>query len=118
MLTPHDAETVCKELLPVQNKSYELGLELKLPPSDVASIMHSAYLKQQERLIRIATEFTEHKEPRPTWRAIVDALRSSSVNNPQLAEEIERKYCVPSPPETGKLMSYGSFMYGAEFECL
>ena len=30
-LTPDDAVDVLEELLPAQNKSYELGLKLKLP---------------------------------------------------------------------------------------
>ena len=38
-------------------------------------------------------EFTKQAEPKPTWRAIVAALRNPVVNLPQLAIRIEAKHC-------------------------
>ena len=38
--------------------------------------------------LKIATD------PRPTWEAVVAALRSPIVNEKYLAEQLESKYCV------------------------
>ena len=94
LLTPNDAETVFEELLPAQNKSNELGCQLKLNPTEVKRI-HSTYHKSQKRLQCIIVEFTRQTKTRPTWKVIIDALKSSSVSSPELAELLERKYCFP-----------------------
>ena len=41
-------------------------------------------------------EFLKQAEPRPTWRAIVTALRSPAVNLPQLAMRVEAAH-FPDP---------------------
>ena len=87
-LTPDDAVDVLEELLPAQDKSYELGLKLKLPHHEVESI-HSLYSKPRSRLLHILIGFTNQTEPRPTWRVIVEALRSPAVNLPALARRVE-----------------------------
>ncbi|CAI8020108.1 hypothetical protein GBAR_LOCUS12032, partial [Geodia barretti] len=54
-----------------------------------------------ERLLHILLSFTRQKEPRPTWRIIVDALRSRPVNLPRLAMQVEAVRCrdvVPGTP--------------------
>ena len=71
-----------------QNQSYALGLKLKLPPHVVEAI-HSTYLQPRDRLLQVLIEFTKQIDPRPTWRAIVAALRSPAVNLPQLAMRVE-----------------------------
>ena len=88
VLTPNDAVQVLEELLPAQNQSYELGLKMKLPPHEVESI-HSTYSQPRQRLLRIIMLFLNQVDPKPTWRVIVDALKSPVVNLPQLAREVE-----------------------------
>ena len=88
VLTQNDAVQVLEELLPAQNQSYELGLKLKLPPHEVESI-HSTYSEPRQRLLRIIMLFLNQVDPQPTWRVIVDALKSPVVNLPQLARAIE-----------------------------
>ena len=88
LLTDKDAITVYEELLPAQNKSYELGLKLKLPEYVVEGIQKS-FSDPQTRLLHVLKEFRNQMEPRPTWRIIVGALRSPAVNLPQLASEVE-----------------------------
>ena len=107
-LKPDDAIDVLDELVEAQNHSYELGLKLKLQPHEVASI-HSTYSKPRSRLLHVLIEFTEKVEPKPTWRVIIDALRSPSVDLPRLAKKVEEAYfptttslVVPEP--TGKLV--------------
>ena len=36
--------------------------------------------------------------PRPTWRAVVTALRSRSVDEQSVAEQLESKYCISAQP--------------------
>ena len=88
VLTPNDAVQVLEELLPAQNQSYELGLKMKLPPYEVESI-HSTYPQPRQRLLRIIMLFLNQVDPKPTWRVIVDALKSPAVNLPQLARAVE-----------------------------
>ena len=97
-LTPDDAVDVLEELLPAQNKSYELGLKLKLRQHEVDSI-HSTYSKPRSRLLHVLIEFTNQTEPRPTWRVIVEALRSPAVNLPALARRVEAAH-FPVPTAT------------------
>jgi hypothetical protein len=86
-LIPDDAGKILVELLPAQNKSRMLGLALNLPPHKVEAI-HSQYQNPQDRLYYVIIAFLE-REPRPTWRVIVKALRSRAVNLPALAKKME-----------------------------
>ena len=95
-LTPDDAVDVLQELLPAQNKSYELGLRLKLPHHDVEAI-HSKESPPDKYLLKVLIKFLQQAEPRPTWRVIVDALRSRSVNLPALASKVEATHYPVSP---------------------
>ena len=81
------------ELLPAQNKSYELGLKLKLLQHDVEAI-HSKELPPKNYLLKVLIKFLEQEEP--TRRVIVEALRSPSVGLPGLALKIERAH-LPVP---------------------
>ena len=97
-LTPDDAVNVLEEILEAQNQSYVLGLKLKLPLHDVDAI-HSTNLQPRDRLLQVLIEFTKQVDPRPTWRAIVAALRSPAVNLPQLAMKVEAAH-FPDPTAT------------------
>ena len=97
-LKPDEASDVLDELLPAQNQSYVFGLKLKLPPHDVEAI-HCKYLDPKERLLHILLAFTNQVEPRPTWRVIVEALRTPAVNRPALARRVEAAH-FPDPTAT------------------
>ena len=91
-LTQGDAVSVLDEIVEAQNDAYVIGLQLKLPVHEVKSI-HSMYTHPRDRLLHVLIEFSKQIEPRPTWRAIVDALKSPSVDLTQLAERIEAAHC-------------------------
>ena len=96
--------SVLDEVLKAENRSYVIGLKLKLPEHVVESI-HTVQKYPRDQLLHILIEFSKRVEPRPTRRIIVDVLKSPSVNLPYLAKEIEDKYCVFTstsavPPET------------------
>ena len=94
-LTPHDAVVVWEELLPAQNKPYELGLKLELQPYDVKAI-HSNNLSPKRYLFEVLIKFLQQAEPRPTWRVILVALKSPAVNLTALAKELETAH-FPDP---------------------
>ena len=86
-----------EELLEAQNKSKFLGLKLNLPTHVVEGI-HDQYSDPQTRLLNVIEEFLRQVEPRPTWRVIVEALRSPAVKLPRLALRLEEKYCKCTMP--------------------
>ena len=43
----------------------------------------------------LARWFKTAIDPRPTWEAVVAALRSPSVDEQHLADQLESKYCTP-----------------------
>ena len=95
VLTPNDGTGVVMKLIPAENKSYELGLALKLPQHKVESI-HMMFSEPQMRLLYVIMEFLL-TNPRPTWRLIIDALKSPLVNFPWLGREVEAAHFPDSP---------------------
>ena len=65
-----------------------LGLELRIPLHVVESI-EATHLKPCDRLRHVLIEFLKQLEPRPTWRVIIDALKSPTVNQSYLAGRVE-----------------------------
>ena len=96
-LTPDDAVEIFEELLPAQNQSYVLGLKLKLPLRIVEAI-HLQYQNPRDCLLHVIVAFLEQTEPRPTWRVIVNALRSRAINLPDLARRVEVAH-IPDPTD-------------------
>ena len=99
-LTPDDAAKIFEELLGAQNCAYQLGLKLNLPHSFIEAI-YASYSNPRDRLLHIILEFLKQAEPRPTWKVIVEALRSRLVNLPALARRVEAALA-PSEPTTSE----------------
>ena len=87
-LHPDDAVNILEELLDAQNESRTFGLKLNLPVDEVEAIF-TKYSDPRDRLLHIILAFLRQAEPRPTWRVIVDALRSPIVNLTALARRVE-----------------------------
>ena len=108
-----------------QNQSYVLGLKLKLPQYVVDGI-YEAHSQPQDRLLQVLIAFTKQVDPRPTWRAIVSALRSPAVNLPQLAMKVEATHYPdptasrePPPPEaTTSIADIGKYNITITTDCL
>ena len=101
-LKPDDAADVLEELLEAQNRSRYIGLKLRVPQH----VVDGTYSQPCDHLYSVIMEYLKKVEPRPTWKAIVDALKSPLVNFPNLAQKIERKYCLPASPQQGTYMYY------------
>ena len=93
-LDPDDVVEILEAILPAQNKAYELGLKLKVPLHDMQAIQKEN-LQPQDRLCEVIVRFLQGVEPTPTWRVIVDALRSPAVNLPNLAKQVETAHQLP-----------------------
>ena len=82
---------ILEELLEAQNQSFTFGLKLKLPVHDVKAIC-ARFSEPRKQLLHIIISFLEQAEPRPTWRVIVDALRSDAVGLTALARRVEKAH--------------------------
>lgn len=98
---------VVEALFDAKHKASDLGLKLKVPHSELTSIC-KVHQDPQEQLTAIINYFLKQIEPRPTWRLIVEALRSPLVGLPRLAKEVEAAHCptatrdVPPPQTTSE----------------
>ena len=80
-------------------------------PQHVVNAIHSREMEPHMYLLKVISEFLNEVGSRPTWRVIVDALRSPVVRLHQLANEVEAAHfpdsipihkAVPdTPPTTG-----------------
>ena len=104
-LTEGDLVTVLNEIYEARVRAHFVGLNLKIS-TDVLESIKTRYDDDGERLYYVIFEFLKRLDPKPTWRAIVDALKSATVNMAKLAEKIEAKFCSPPKPDTGKGMQY------------
>ena len=89
-----DAGQIARELHEAQNESFSLGLELNLPSHEVEAI-HQQHQRPRDRLVHVIIAFLKRTE-RPTWRVIVEALRSPTVGLPGLARRVEEAH-FPDP---------------------
>ena len=87
-LIPDDAGKILEELLDAQNSAHLFGLMINIKPRDVEAIQ-TTYQQPKDRLLHIILMFLNQEEPRPTWRVIVDALRTDTVNLRRLAMRLE-----------------------------
>ena len=100
-LTEGDLVTILNEIYEARVRAHFVGLNLKVP-TDVLESIRTRFDDDGDRLYYVIMEFLKQIDPKPTWRAIVDALKSPTVNMAKLAETIEAKFCSPPKPDTGR----------------
>ena len=104
-LTEGDVTYIFEALLPAMSQAHVLGLKLNLPSHEVEAIC-ATFLNPQYRLLQVILAFLRRAEPRPTWRIIVDALKSPAVNLAALAKRMEAAHFPMAPrappPATGE----------------
>lgn len=84
------AKDILEKLIEAQSKSHNLGLSLTLPPHEVEAI-HNKYSDPNARLREVIISFL-NCVPNPTWRSLIDALRTKLVNLPNLADKLEKSH--------------------------
>ena len=87
-LSENDLGNVLTQLLPAQNVSHLIAAQMKVPPHIVEAI-HKENSDTRDRFYHVLLHILKQIEPRPTWRAFAECLRSPLVNHPQLARKIE-----------------------------
>ena len=103
-LNIEDLGIVCEELFDIRAKSYNLGLQLKVPVGTLDSITrqypdHSDQLRETLKAwLKTATQ--------QKWQTIVEILRSRTIGESKLANDIQIKYCQGTSGEVkGQVMS-------------
>ena len=94
-LKPEDAGKILEELLDAQNHAHLLGLMMNVKPRDVEAIQMT-YQQPKDRLLHIIIIFLQQAEPRPSWKVIVDALKSPVVGLTALARRVEATHFLDS----------------------
>ena len=95
MLSSKDLRIVRNELFDAAMKWYDIGLEVGLECSTLDNI-RDMYQDNKDCLREMIKCFLNQVNPRPSWKIVVDALRSKAVNFGQLAETIENSYYKPT----------------------
>ena len=86
-----DLVCVLEEILDVSAEWYDLGLQLKVRIGTLKSIQTEfSATKHQLREMLNAWLTTGNN---PSWKTLIDALRSRMVGASQLAAALETKYC-------------------------
>ena len=94
-LTTNDLPVLCNALNDVAPKCFELGLQLGLRMANIEIIMKNNKDDCKAQLREIISERLKQDSPL-TWHDIFTALRSPSVNYPDLVRHIESWYKSPS----------------------
>ena len=88
-LSVDDLAAVQRKLFAVRTKWYNLGLELGQRVSTLDSI-NARYAGNPDECFRqVLKEWLQGIDPSPTWQAMVNALKSPTIAQHQVAEQIQ-----------------------------
>lgn len=71
-----------------------IGLQLRLPPPTLEGI-EKEYSNSKDMLREMLKHWLKQVTPMPSWVTLIEALRSKTVNEQGLAEELEKKHILP-----------------------
>ena len=89
-LSVDDLAVVLEEVYPARTKWYDIGFRLKVSASTLDHFQKE-FIHHGECLRETLKNWLK-MDLNPTWRVLVDALRSPIVEEMMLADKIERKY--------------------------
>ena len=88
-----DLGDVLEETLSSSTKWYKIGLRLKVPVAKLDGIRRE-FSDQEDCLCEMLKEWLKGTaETRQTWEVLIEALKSQTVGETQLANQLEMKYC-------------------------
>ena len=93
LLTVNNLCEVLTELNGVRAKWRSLGVSLEVKDSTLAAIGVQFCDIPNDCLQEMLSHWLRQVNPRPCWSAIVAALRMPFVDEPQLAQTLQAKYC-------------------------
>ena len=84
--------TLWNEIHDARAKWYDIGIELKI---DVRTLKYikSTYTDNKDCLREVLEVWFKAVDPKPTWKALVDALKAQVIDEQKLAADLEAKFC-------------------------
>lgn len=92
-------KVVVEAVWSIRIKFYQLGSQLDVEPGTLDAAKGGSFGDPGEALSGIIKAWLRRSTPIPTWKALVRALRTQSVDEGDLADQIAAKYC-PNEVET------------------
>ena len=89
---PPELGELMEELFDVKRKWYNIGLQLKVSDTKLDEIESACGGDFEVALRRTLQEWRKQLEPRPTWSSLVKALRSRTVDEQDLAANLEDRF--------------------------
>ena len=86
-----DHLSVYRELVPIAHKWKILGLQLGVPYSTLMAIQ-ADYRDSYENYLYEVLQQWWRSDPNPSWKSLIEVLKSHSVNEWRLANELERSF--------------------------
>ena len=105
-LTDDDMGTVTNEIWKVRASFYNLGMNLKIDAGTLDVAKREG--DDGEALNLVIKTWLKKNKPKPTWKALIQALRQKNMKAETLAEKIATKYCpdeITTDSEEGMLTS-------------
>ena len=93
MLNLNDVNNVRKEIHAIRGKWQDIALELGMSFKDTVKI-RSDFDDDKYRLLEVLQWWLTREQPKPTWGVLIKSLRSCTVEEDQLADALQRKYCL------------------------
>ena len=84
-------EKVTPHLFP---KWYHIGIQLGLPPVALTGMERQYQNDIQRCMNEVFYEWISRSEETPTWMTLIETLRADSINERQLASELERTFII------------------------
>ena len=101
-----DLGDVLEETLASSAKWYKIGIRLKVPVDKLDGI-RSQFSEPGDQLCEMLKEWLKGAAgSRPTWGALVEALRSQTVGEPKLADQLEAKHCQSERKSQGRCLQF------------
>ena len=93
---------VLEETLSSSTKWYKIGLQLKVPVAKLDSI-RKEFSDQEDCLCEMLKDWLKGAAgTEPSWAVLVETLRSQTVRETQLADQLEAKHCHSERSSQGK----------------
>ena len=92
MLSTADIKDVLNATLSAHPKWNNIGIELRVPLHALKGIAQDNK-DVNDRFREMLIAWLNLVNPKPTWEALVDALRQPAVGEEQLAQGVRQKYC-------------------------
>ena len=109
-LSLNERADVLEDILASSTRWYEIGLRLKFSVDKLDGIT-SQFSDPRHCLREMLKEWLKGAaRSRPTWGGLVEALRSQTVGEPELADQLEAKHCQSERMSKGSCILKGPYV--------